>query len=75
MAVKPGGFSFLIALGLAAAVTLALLGWTCKYDSPDACYIMQGIAVYLGPALLIIFWPIAYGGCLIVRAMRNPPRV
>ena len=71
---KPGGLSFLIALGLAAAVTLALLGWTCKYDSPDACYIMQGLAVYLGPILLLVLWPIAYGGCRLARLMRNSPK-
>ena len=70
---KLAGFSFLIALSLAALVTGALVIWTCGHDSRDACYIMQGMAVYLGPILLIVLWPIAYGGYLIVRMIRRPP--
>ena len=71
---KLAGLSLLIALSLAALVTGALVIWTCGHDSRDACYIMQGIAVYLGPGLLIVLWPIAYGGCVLVRLMRQPPK-
>ena len=71
---KPGRLSFLIALGASILVTGALVIWTCQYDSRDACYIMQGLAVYLGPIALLVLWPIAYGGCWVARLMRNPPQ-
>ena len=70
---KPAALSFLVALGLAAIVTLALVISACRSPS-DSCYIMQGMAFYFAPVVLLVLWPIAYGGVLIVRLIRNPPK-
>ena len=70
---KPAALSFLVALGIAAIVTLALVISACRSPS-DSCYIMQGMAFYFAPVLLLVLWPVAYGGVLIVRLFRNPPQ-
>ena len=65
--------SFLIAAGLAIVATLALLYSACHPHAGDSCYIMRGLAVYLAPALLILFWPLVAGIRLIIRAWNQPP--
>ena len=68
---KAGGLSFLIALGITAIVIAAMLMSACRYQS-DSCGIMQGLAVYGAPVLLLVLWPLVYGGLMIVRMIRNP---
>jgi hypothetical protein len=68
---QAGRLSFLIALGLAVVIIAALLISACRYQS-DSCGIMQGLAFYAAPLLLLVLWPLAYGGLVIVRMIRNP---
>jgi hypothetical protein len=68
------GLTFLIALGLALGTSGALTAWTCKYDSRDACYLMQGAFIYLAGGLLILLWPLALGGYYFVHFIRHPPK-
>lgn len=68
---KAGRLSFLTALGITAVMIAAMLMSACRYQS-DGCGIMQGLAVYGAPVLLLVLWPLVYGGVMIVRMIRNP---
>jgi hypothetical protein len=65
--------SFLIAAAIAILGGLAFVGWTCHAESRDACYIAQGMAPYVGGALLVILWPLVAGARVILRGLKPRP--
>lgn len=65
--------SFLIAAGLAIVGGLALVGWSCRADSRDACLIAQGMGPYVAGVLLVVLWPLVAGVLVIIRAWNQPP--
>jgi len=62
--------SFLIAAGLSVVASLAMVGWSCHAESRDTCLIAQGLAPYVGAALLIILWPLVAGTRVVLRGLK-----
>jgi hypothetical protein len=65
--------SFLVAAGIAIVASLALVYSECHGHAGDSCYIMQGLALYIGPALSILLWPLVAGILVIIRVWNRPP--
>ena len=65
--------SLVIAAGMAILLSGAFVGWTCHAESRDACYIAQGMALYVGGVLLVLLWPLVAGILVVIRAWNQPP--
>ena len=65
--------SFLIAAALAVIGSLGMVGWSCQAESRDTCLIAQGLAPYVGAALLIILWPLVAGTRIVLRGLKARP--
>lgn len=65
--------SFFVAAGIAIIASLALVYAECHEHAGDSCYIMQGLALYIAPALLILIWPLVAGILVVIRVWNRPP--